>query len=332
VLAFAAYLALRAREPSAGGKTLSQWLHNDEPDFVWIPTDLYGHIPEELWDQLIQASPNFDRATFLTNRWSSSCGLAMREMGTNAIPWLLQWMEERDTKLDHWIAITGPRLPPALRASWPASYGFGWGSRACRWQIAAFDGFSLLGTNGISALPELRRQLKGGHGGLPLTWAIASLGPKGIEVLAEALGWTNITAWEYRPPVALALGLEGAAARSALPALIDCVEHREAGYHILGAIGRIDPRAPGLAPVLIRLLDGTNSRSSPTNMVLLLLGLQGEASVAALPMLGRMYTVARSGADAPQCRLLRRVIRNISMTAEWELPPATADELRDDWP
>ena len=43
----------REREKVYSGRSLSQWLRPTEADFVWMPNDVYGHIHDELWEQLI---------------------------------------------------------------------------------------------------------------------------------------------------------------------------------------------------------------------------------------------------------------------------------------
>jgi hypothetical protein len=315
-------------EPMVGGKRLSQILYSDAPDFEWMPNDFYGHVHDELWYAL--TTPASDKAPgSWTNRAAPEAEPAI---GTNAIPCLLRWMQARPTTWDRIRDRVAGRLPSKLAFLMDPYLLGGWKSRAGRWQIAACKGFEHLGTNAEPALPALSNLLYTTTVDLPLTSAIASVGPRGLAVLTNALVATNLA---LRDNAALSLGMCAEGARLALPALVDCVERGQAGYRVLGAIGRIGGRDPRLVPALVRLLE---YNPIPAGMVLdedmaiLVLGLQGRKAQPAVPALLARYHALPDGGTWPRRRLVRRVLKIVSPETEAQLPPPTQDELREDWP
>jgi hypothetical protein len=317
------------KEPMYKGKRLSQWLYNDSPDFIWIPNDVYGHIHDELWEELKQEDPDSKEDTGYVlsippkTEW---------QIDARAIPPLLSWMAAKPTAFDRLCSRMADKLPLRIR-TWVYPYSISlWSSRCERWQIAAFEGFSLLSTNAEPALPALSNLLYTTEPSLPLTWAIASVGPKGVSVLTNALLSTN---GALHDDCALALGLEREQARMAIPALASCVERGYASYHVLGALGRIGGDCSAVIPALTRLLQENESIANTnlnSSMAILLLGLQGERSQMALPALTGLYLKSRELEDNNDRRLLRRAIKRISPSAEAQLPEATESEKLTNWP
>ncbi len=321
------------RQPSYSGKTLSQWLRNGSRDFVWIPNDVYGHIHDELWRQLV-TSPG-EPLTY-SNALAARLNHPLEDQGlcldTNAIPWLIQWMEVRPTGWDRLNEWLGARLPSAVAPRVLPYSGTGAAERSFRWHIAAFEGFRLLRTNAEPALLSLSNLARRTGGDLPLTWAMANIGPAGIAVLTNLLASTNAV---LRDNAALALGLEYEKARTALPALVDCIERGQAGYHVLGAVGRTGGDDPRLVPALTGLLASTNLAlpgELDESMALLVLGLKGYQARPAVPVLVARYYASSTNEPALSRRLLRRVIKTILPSAEQELPPPGPTEASSVWP
>ena len=321
-------------EPRYGGRRLSQWLRNSDPDFVWLPNDVYGHIHDEFWGQLTAPSPDSSDTAGQTVAVPAAIG-TKPELGLEAVPWLVIWMSERPTAMDRVV----PRLLPHLPTAW---YGWfsrfddsPWTGRAGRWHVAAQEGFSLLGARASNAVPQLAPLLSNEDATLPVALSLASIGPSGISVLIHALEGTNAS---LRNTVALALGMSHT--REAIPALIRCVERGQSSYHVLGAIGRIEPRQPGVISPLIRQLEagesglGTNTPALEMNedMAVLLLGLQGPAASNAVPVLIRLHGGTLEKTTDSYRRLLRRVIRTVSPGSERRLPPPGPRDDVDDWP
>lgn len=106
---------------------------------------------------------------------------ALFAIGTNALPFLIEWLDEEPTKFDAWLGRAGQRLPDSLRPNpWP------FGSRR---DIAA-HALGFLGTNAIPAIPDLIRMFDWKWaGGAPPTGllALSEIGPAAIPALMQAL-------------------------------------------------------------------------------------------------------------------------------------------------
>jgi hypothetical protein len=108
---------------------------------------------------------------------------ALTAMGTNALPFLIEWLDEEPTQFDAWLRRAGQRLPNSLQPDpWP------FGSR----RDNAAHALGLLGTNAIPAIPELIRTFGwnwtgGGGSSPPGLYALADIGPAAIPALLQAL-------------------------------------------------------------------------------------------------------------------------------------------------
>jgi len=106
---------------------------------------------------------------------------ALTAMGTNALPFLIEWLDEEPTQFDAWLRRAGQRLPDSLQPDpWP------FGSR----RDNAAHALGLLGTNAIPAIPELIRTFGWNWtGGSPPhgQYALADIGPAAIPALLQAL-------------------------------------------------------------------------------------------------------------------------------------------------
>ena len=327
------FLCKRSNEPSYGGKTLTQWLLNTNADWVWIPNDIYGHIHDELWSVVKgEVSP----ADFNSpGSWKTEPAVderckAVRNIGTNGLPSLIQLVSERPTSQATLGRAIADRLPGKLG---DLLYPYHSRNFSERQNVAAFDGFSILGTNAEPALPALSNLLFQGKANMPLTWAIANIGPMGIALLTNALTTTNANLQEM---AALALGLQYQEAKSAVPVLVACVERGDAGYDVLGALGRIGCDDPRLVPALIRLLEANRAQDNPKvskQMAFLLLGLQREKARAAAPLVIAEYHLLESNASAAANRILYRgILRAVAPDLESQLPPRPQDEESGEWP
>ncbi len=321
---------------------MSQWLRNSDPGFVWLPNDLYGHIHDEFWGLLIAppqvtSDPARPQETPTNTPTAPTPVDPVPKLGPEAIPWLVTWMGERPSALDRVVRRLLPHFPSAWYA-WLSRFDDSpWTGRAGRWQVAAQNGFSLLGTRASNAVPQLAPLLSGDDAALPVALSLTSLGPSGISVLIDALNGTNAS---LRDTVALALGMSQT--REGIPALIRCVERGQSSYHVLGAIGRIEAKQPAVIAPLIRRLEalefarGTNplALGLDDSMAVLLLGLQGSSASNAVPILIRLHGATQVTTTEPDSerRLLRRVIRTVSPGSERRLPPPGPRDDDDDWP
>ncbi len=331
-------------EPRYAGRSLSQWLHSEDPDFVWIPNDLYGHIHDELWEKLVAQSKPVPTAPEASQATAARPSLARQDqpsLGPEAIPWLVKWMHRRPTELDHTVSRLLPHVPDLIRR-WGVRFDDSpWTGRAGRWQVAACEGFQILGPRASNAVPALAPLMAGDGAELPLALALTRLGTAGVSVVVHALDSTNAPA---RDTAALALGMGENS--EALPALLRCVERGQAGYHVLGAIGRIEPNQPAVVAPLVRLMERVAAIPSPDvlgvragveldpMMAALLLGLQGSRASNALPVLMLLHSrcPGRDSGPNPDRRLLRRVIQSIDPATAAHLPAAGNLDDSEDWP
>ncbi len=318
------------REPVYSGKYLSEWLLPTDPGFVWLPTDVYGHIHDEMWDKLIALGKPQPAAIVPSPTSSPTPNPPEPRLGPEAIPWLVRWMAAQPTAMDHLVTHVAPWLPLSARQFLSRFDDRPWTGRAGRWQVAAYEGFVILRTNAVSAVPALARLVEREDAELPLALSLVSLGSAGVEVVVHALEGPSSS---RRDTAALALGMTES--REAIPALLRCVENGHASYHVLGAIGRIEPFQPRLVAPLIRVLETPSTppvRENDQMMAILLLGLQGATASNALPVLTRLHAALSSEEADAERRLLRRVIRSISPEVERRLPPPGPRDDSDEWP
>jgi len=322
-----------AKEPVYEGETLSQLLFHSEAGFIWMPNDFYGHIHDELWSDLVSPPVAEDAQS----SHAAEIFNPLSRIDTNAIPLLLQWMGAQSTPWDRIRSIVAKHLPLKLGfLADPYMLG-GWSSKAGRWHIAACEGFGWLGTKAEPALPALSNLLHAaetarsqGLDDLPLTLATANIGPRGIALLTNFLATTN---GSLRADVALALGFGHSPV--GLPALVGCVQRGQAGYHVLGAIGRIGGKHPELVPALIKFLESDSLPAGVEfneDMAVLVLGLQGAEAQPAIPVLLARYRALAEDERVSSRVFLRRVIRSISSEGEAQLPSPREDETHADWP
>lgn len=118
--------------------------------------------------------------------WASRLNLpeaqrALTAIGTNALPFLIEWLDEEPNRVGAWMWKVGQRLPDSLRPNpWPL------GSR----RDIAGNALGFLGTNAIPAIPELIRTFDWNwSGGSPPhgQYALAEIGPAAIPALMRAL-------------------------------------------------------------------------------------------------------------------------------------------------
>jgi HEAT repeat protein len=226
-----------------------------------------------------------------------------QHLGTNAIPRLLELLSSRpglrECCADR-IAATIPALSPFL-------HGHPLFQTAEGRRIASWKGFGALGTNAESALPALRKMLCRPEADFLLSSTIAEIGPRGVDVLVNAL--TNQDD-HVVSVAAFALGWLGPAANSAVPALVDLVAQGRASYQVLGALGRLGAYPELVIPALSTYLQKANElprASSESEMAILILGLYGEQSRPVVPVLLKLY----EDPDKTRRQVIRVVLKHI---------------------
>ena len=171
------------QEPSYNGRPLSQWIGD-----MRLSAVTSGHAP---YDE------------------------AIRAMGTNAIPTLLQWISYEPSAWQQWTQ-TGKAVP-----SWQPNYNLNPEERAERAQYAFFS----LGAVGRPAIPELTRLARTSPDpkrAERCAWSLALIGPESIPSLISLA--TNGPPWAR---YAGAFGLERFSRQpeglQTLPVLMSCL-------------------------------------------------------------------------------------------------------------
>lgn len=150
---------------------------------------------------------------------------AVRAIGTNGLPYYLEWMhyEPSETR----IAVS-KKLPQWIKLNHTVS---NWIDDPAWWHSGyGFRGFEILGTNAVSAIPELTIMLNDTSKPYTSQRAVGVLcviGPQGIPVLRAALADTNrVDRWKLAS-VIRALGHRGYS-NTCLPILAESLYDHEA--------------------------------------------------------------------------------------------------------
>jgi hypothetical protein len=136
VLGGLAIAILRVREPRYQGRTLSEWMESTQPR----PWNAYNN-----WAYTFSRSPAVNAPT-----WQPA-SQAVREIGPDAIPFLLRWTHAKDSSLKSKLISWLWKHPTVHVKVMPADY----------YQNLAITGFTMLGQEARSAWPTL---IKSTHG------------------------------------------------------------------------------------------------------------------------------------------------------------------------
>ncbi len=189
IVAAVATQALHSRQPSAQGQPLDTWLEDYDDDTLELGT---------------------------------TAADAVREMGTNALPALLELIRSRDGRLKVALLDFLERHAAIRIALNPASYR----------QERAIGGFHALGPVAAPAIPELIALLGEPYASDAAARALNALGPDTVPPLARAVTDADPA---VRARAAQILGWLGPEARAAVPALVAALQHDDAGVRALAA-------------------------------------------------------------------------------------------------
>ncbi len=159
-----------------------------------------------------------------THRCTPAPSSAVRKIGTNAIPWLLQELSAKD-------ATRGAELPTNF-----------YSGKAIGRRWVAATGFEILGAAAKDATAKLIPLLDDKQTSYTAATALGGIGVDSIPVLVQALTNSHATARESAVRV---LGLFGAKARSAVSAVIQCSKDSDESVRGFAAFAlkQIDPVA-----------------------------------------------------------------------------------------
>jgi hypothetical protein len=206
------------REPEYQGKKLSEWL------------ELYT---KSLYDTGDEKNPIAMEAKE-----------AVSQIGTNAVPKLIEWLQPSPNH---------GRLEAArgfLHLPFGVYYVIGFFSAGAPMDhtTKAVYGFSILRERAIEALPELSRMLKDTNAVRNAVYCIGSMGKPGFDRLVAALADTNQMDRPYIASLVGQLGVDSNAA-AATTALLECIKDQDpevvasavAGLGMAGFDGRKVP-------------------------------------------------------------------------------------------
>ena len=163
----------------------------------------------------------------------SNATLALRAVGTNGIPSLLQALERRDPAIKKPFLSLAPKLPVWLRRSFMRRFN---PFNASRDRLAAVTGLSALGTNApvrplINALRDPDQPVVA-----QAATALAGIGKAAVPDLIRALNDSDV---HVRSMACYALSMMSFAPAEAAPALIERLTDSVIGEQVLYALGRI---------------------------------------------------------------------------------------------
>jgi hypothetical protein len=254
VLAAAAVLWPREREPVYNGRTLSEWI------------DRYKREPRLDGDTL----------------WTREEVEAIRQIGTNALPHSLRWLTQedgtwRESVLDRAGRAIRP-LNPTLSAKLTVNYGYLPGSNAAKALIV----FRLLGPTARSAIPELARLVSRGRpsAGRNAIEALCEVGEEGLPTLMGMLT-NSATASPQRIMAAYGISKMGTNVPGSIPFLVSALQDKTTAHFAAIALSSIRSTPELAVPVLIEGLQNNHRRV----VSIFGLGSYGELARPAVPAL-----------------------------------------------
>ncbi len=234
------FFGFREKEPSYNGRTLSEWLilHDHSLDIG-------------------------DRGFVYTNRTAIAAAAAVRAIGSNAVPILLKWNRGQDSETLKATRTRFFELPRDYRYDW-IRYLINHASPQ-RNQGLVTSGFEILGTNAVSALPELERAFIAAtnHGEASRNAeAMQYLGPQALDFLltfVQAGGPNNL----HRIEAIKAIGQMhylGTNAMPAVPVLLSIAQSTNDQFAHLAAwsAGRLGVAPEKVMSVLTNYVASTN--------------------------------------------------------------------------
>jgi peptidoglycan/xylan/chitin deacetylase (PgdA/CDA1 family) len=231
VLSLAAWFTFHSREPAYQGKPLSFWL--DELTAQQNPRELEDSPPGALEKRHLRAET------------------ALRQIGTNALPYLLALIRNRPKpsplrdKIEEFLeknqSVVRIRLPEQKDGSW----------QAC-------EAFFVLGDVAKPAIPELEKLLMSEHTAQAASECLRVFGVAAVPALLRGLANTNP---QVQGQSLMTLGEIGPAARDAIPPVLQIAQApgaRLAGQ-ALRLLSELETNGARFLPLFTERLNDTNS-------------------------------------------------------------------------
>lgn len=220
VVASVGFVALRAKEPAYGGVLLSDWV-----------TGVHPKSDMKFSDEA--------RAE------------AILRIGSNAVPYLVEWLQHQSTRGEDMLQRFYKRLDNA--SPFPLPKRTDKDARA----TGVSEIFQLLGPRADWAVDALARITNGTVPYCRATLALSYLGEKAVQPLSKVI---RNSPWEVRVMTISSVGNFGTNATGALPALIECLSDKDwrvaaAAADMLGEL-HLQPKL--VVPALIACLRKSN--------------------------------------------------------------------------
>ncbi len=270
VAGVALMLLSRTHEPSYNGRSLSDWL-----------VGLTNYHGDDDTDQAAEA---------------------IRQIGTNAIPYLVQYSHYTPwplrVKAAEGIAALGKRV------------GRGWrlrGSRSEARAQGAFDALAILGPAAVVTIPDLT-QLAADTGDLGrASQAIATLGYMGAQALSPLMAILTNQQARLRPQAAMSLSQLGTKARPAVTILIEYLRDPKEDLAALSAmsLGKMRQEPSRVVPALITALQ--DPRPRVRHYAAEALGQFGDQAASAVPALVKLLNDPDEGPRQGATNALRSI-------------------------
>ena len=177
-------------------------------------------------------------------RFGAEDVLAIRQMGTNAIPYLLKELSATDSSLKiKLVELLSRQSVFSIRFEMAAYHHY-----------RAADAFQVLGPIGEPAIPELARLLNEGETSDHAAMALAGIGDKSIPILIQTLSHTNAS---VRASAAGALGTFSSGASVIVPALIQSLgdPNKDVRFTAAYSLGKRHQEAALAVPALMKCLE-----------------------------------------------------------------------------
>lgn len=217
---------------------------------------------------------------------------AIRTLGTNAIPWLMKWIQYEESRWHAKLRVASERVP-----SW---LGRGWVTGLMRRDVDRKNGAVMalvkLGPEAAQTIPELTKMVTDpaarGRADAAVN-VLQGLGTPALSALSLAL--TNGNAW-VRAKAALSIRELGTNGAAAVPLLIKMLEEPDGTVRAsaIAALSAVDTEGKACVPGLLKLLNDPALfiRHEATNAVLKL-------APEALPQAGINVAVTPPGRTLP---------------------------------
>ncbi|MDB6028425.1 MAG: lyase domain protein repeat-containing protein [Verrucomicrobiales bacterium] len=210
---------------------------------------------------------------------------ALRQMGIDLIPVLLQKAAAKDSKLKSKLNDWGQRyllVQNTLRAfgSWPMRYAFTSHSMAK-------DGFELLGPSAVRAVPQLMELLRDPDEDVVanVAMSLSAIGPDARQALPVLMDVAKNRSGRARANAIFALGSLGPAAALSADVLIEGTKAADPGvtFYALQSLGRIHAKPEIVVPILQAVLDTPQTDNTRYDVAIAGLGRFGASSESAVP-------------------------------------------------